>query len=79
MKWIKATKQLPRESGTYLVGVVDKDEDCFYHISSVFYSARHRRFNALDYQTGEEVKRQAFDNRFCYWMPIPRPPKGMTT
>lgn len=75
MKWIDARKKLPKESGLYLVGIVDRDRDVFYHISSVQYSARHMRFNALDYTDGEEAKKTGFDNRYCYWMPLPEPPK----
>lgn len=77
--WTRASERLPEKSGEYLVGVMDRDEDHFYHISTVRYSARHKRFNAVDFNTVEEATRYGFDTRFCYWMPTPKPPKKETT
>lgn len=75
-KWIHAAKELPKESGTYLVGCVSKYiEDGFYNITSIYYSAKYQRFNAFDFQSEDEVKRYSFYNRECYWMPMPKPPK----
>lgn len=74
-KWIDARKKLPKESGMYMVGIVDSGRDHFYHISNTYYSDKHRRFNTLDYNDADEVARNGFDNDFCYWMPLPEPPR----
>ena len=78
MKWIKATRALPKESGEYLVGLATRDGDKFYNITNVSYSAVHMRFNTHDFNTAEKAKRVAFPNRGLYWMPMPEPPKEMT-
>lgn len=75
-KWIHAAKELPTESGTYLVGCVNKwVKDGFYNISILHYCAEHKKFNVYSFQSETEVERYAFDNRKCYWMPVPKPPK----
>ena len=77
--WINAEERLPKKSGAYLVAVATRDGRAFCYITNSEYSARHKKFNACDWQTDEEVKRNAFETRRLYWMPMPKPPKEVIT
>lgn len=75
--WISAEKELPKKSGEYLAAIASRDGESFITITNMSYSARHKKFNAYDFQTSEEAGRYAFENRHLYWMPKPKPPKGV--
>lgn len=64
IKWHDASKELPTESGDYLVKLIrpacyGKSTNAYY---SLPYSARWRMFNAYDHISADKVAKTAIDN-----------------
>lgn len=68
LKWHKATEELPKESGNYLIcrEFANGKLECFQEVS---YSKRHSLFNAYDDLEPEN----AFNNiSNLYWSELPK-------
>ena len=67
-RWIPVDEKLPVESGMYL---------CLTRFKTHMvlpYSAKHKKFNAIDSFSGWHADRHSIN--VSHWPPLPEPPKG---
>lgn len=71
--WHKASEELPPKSDRYLVAQLSEyDDERVIGLTDLYYSARHKAFNAFDRDPPECAKKHAIGAAHICWAEYPK-------